>query len=348
MPLDKPSAERSSTRSTAILSLAIAAAALGARTAIRVTRREPLIGRTVLVTGGSRGLGLVLARQLVRRGARVAICGRDPDTLRRALHDLQSLSTDVLATEADISTPAGVERAVRETRNRFGLIDVLINNVATIQVGPAQLMTEQDYREAMDQIFWTSYRMTQAVLPDLRGRGGRVANIASVGGLIPPPHLAPYVAAKHALVGWSRAMHNELKQDDIHVTTVNPGLMRTGSPRNIVVRGNAEAEYAWFKLGDSLPFTSMSADRAARAILNAIERRDAEVTLTLSAKLGARVQSIFPNVSAAFGAMLNGLLPQPVGSPEVRHRGRDVESAATQNIATALTDQAARRNNEFN
>lgn len=318
--------------------------------AARHVRRLDLRGRVVLIAGGSRGLGLILARRFLARGARVTICGRDAATLGRAADELVATfgAARVLAVPADVTRAYDVALLVDAVRERFGPVEVLVNNAATIQVGPAQLMTEDDYREALDEIFWAAYRVTEAVLPEMRERGrGAIANVASVGGLLPAPHLAPYVTAKHALVGYSRSMRNELARDGVRVTTINPGLMRTGSPRNVYAKGNAAAEYAWFKLADSLPGTSMSADRAADAIVDAIEHGDAEITLTLAAKVGARVQSLFPNLSATFGATLNRLLPAPQGSPDVRRRGREVESTLTRSPLTALTDRAAARNNQL-
>ena len=325
----------------------VAGAAMLAHQLLRARRRLDWRGQVVLITGGSRGLGLVLARQLLQRGAKVAICSRALPTLRRAEAELLTISPDVLAVPADVTRKYDIELLMDAIQTRFGPVDVLINNAATIQVGPAQSMTGDDYKSALDTIFWSSYHATEAVLPAMRKRGrGTIANVASVGGLIPAPHLAPYVTAKHALVGYSRAMHNELAREGIRVTTITPGLMRTGSPRNAEFKGHAEAEYAWFKLADSLPFSSGSADRAGRQIVDAIEHGDADLTITLSAKVGARVQAVFPNLSATFGTLLNRLLPRPDGSSGSR-TGRDVESALTRSPLAAMTDRAARRNNQF-
>lgn len=325
----------------------LGAAAYAAHRILRHRRRIEWRGKVVLITGGSRGLGLVLARKLLLRGARVAICSRSLPALRRAEAELLAISPDVLAVPADVTRLYDIELLMDAIRTRFGGVEVLINNAATIQVGPAQSMTAADYKNALDTIFWSAYHTTEAVLPEFRARGrGVIANVASVGGLIPAPHLAPYVTAKHALVGYSRAMHNELARERVRVTTITPGLMRTGSPRNVPFKGRAEAEYAWFKLADSLPFTSASADRAAAQIVDAIEHGDAELTITLSAKVGSRVQAVFPNLSATFGALLNRALPTPNGSTASR-AGRDLETPLTRSPLAAMTDRAARRNNQF-
>lgn len=332
------------------VAMKLAGAGLLAYAGLAIARRSrhvDLAGRVVLITGGSRGLGLCLARQLARLGAKVAICGRDVETLQRAHDELLTITSDAIAFVADVTQPYDIRTLVNGVVDQLGPIDVLINNVGFIQVGPAQAMTEEDYRVSMDEIFWSAYRMTEAVRPAMTKRGrGRVANITSIGGLVPAPHLAPYVAAKHAMVGWSRALHNELARDGIKVTTVVPGLMRTGSPRNAKFKGQAEAEYAWFKISDSLPFTSMSAERAAANIIDAIAYGDAEIQLTLSAKVAGRVQALFPNLSAIAGAMMNRSLPAEGGIGTSSAFGRSVENAATRSGATALTDAAARANNE--
>lgn len=97
-----------------------------------------------------------------------------------------------------------------------------------------------------------------------RQRGGRIVNVSSVGGKIGVPHLLPYTASKFALTGLSEGLRVELKRERILVTTVCPGLMRTGSPRNALFRGKHKREYAWFAIADSLPLLSISAESAAR------------------------------------------------------------------------------------
>src|SRR5204863_5194639 len=119
---------------------------------------------------------------------------------------------------------------------------------------------------------------TLSVLPAMRRQGeGRIVNISSIGGKIAVPHLLPYDASKFALTGFSEGLRAELLKDGIYVTTVCPGLMRTGSPRNADFKGQHEAEYAWFSIGDSLPGMSMSAEAAAERIVTAFRQGEAEV-----------------------------------------------------------------------
>jgi len=123
-----------------------------------------------------------------------------------------------------------------------------------------------------------------AVLPEMRERGhGRIVNISSIGGKISVPHLLPYSVGKFALTGFSEGLRAEILKDNVYVTTICPGLMRTGSPRNALFKGDNRAEYAWFSISDSLPLLSMNAGWAARRIVNASIRGDAELVLSLPA-----------------------------------------------------------------
>lgn len=320
---------------------------LATRGVLRARRRLDLRDRVVIVTGSSRGLGLVLARQLVARGAKVAICARHADELERARVDLVERGGRVHASPCDITDRDDVIRFVTEVRDELGPIDVLVNNAGVIQVGPMELMSPADYEQALKMHLWGPLHATLAVLPEMRRRGaGRIVNIASIGGKVAVPHLVPYSASKFALVGMSSGMRAELAREGVFVTTVFPGLMRTGSPRHALFKGNHRAEYAWFALADSLPLTSMSADRAARGILDACVHGDAEVILSVPARLMAALYGLAPNlVDEAFG-LIARVLPRPEGGGAVRE-GKDAESALAPSILTALGDAAARRNNQM-
>jgi short-subunit dehydrogenase len=208
--------------------------------------------------------------------------------------------------------------------------------------------TEADYQEAMNTHFWACFHTISEVLPEMRERReGRIVNITSIGGKVAVPHLLPYSASKFALVGYSEGLRAELLKDNILVTTVVPGLMRTGSPRNAFFKGQNEKEYAWFKISDSLPFLSVSAEQAAREIVAVTKRGDAELIISLPAKLGVVVHGLFPGLTADLFSLANQFLPAPGGIGEQRMKGSESESAASQSFLTGLTDQAAEQNNEM-
>jgi short-subunit dehydrogenase len=208
-------------------------------------------------------------------------------------------------------------------------------------------MAHEDFENAMATHFWGPLHLMYEVLPGMRRRSfGRIINISSIGGKIAVPHMAPYSASKFALVGLSDSVRAELSQHGIRVTTVCPGLMRTGGPWNADMKGNHEAEYAWFAISDSTPGLSMSAERAARQIIEACRFGDAELVLTLPAQAAVMANAAAPSIVAALTALANRLLPQPAGPEGNRHiKGRDANSE-TPSFATALTDRAAAANNE--
>lgn len=339
-------AEGSSARN-ALLAAALIGAAMAGRRLLAGRGDTELAGQVALVTGGSRGLGFILARELAREGCRVAICARDREVLDKARAALEAEGAQVAAIPCDISDQAQVNRMVEEVAGRFGPVDILVNNAGIIQVGPVETMEVQDFQKAMDVMYWGTLYPILAVLPSMRRRhGGRIVNITSIGGKVSVPHLLPYNAAKFASVGLSEGLGAELAKDGISVTTIVPGLMRTGSYINALFKGRQEWEYSWFSAGDSLPFISMDAERAGRQIVEAARKREAVRVLSLPAILLARFHGLFPGLTVRILALVNRLLPsgeRDAGAPD---RGMEVERRMNSPILgtiTALGRDAGRR-----
>ncbi len=186
--------------------------ALVGRSVLRHSRWFSFEGKTVLVTGGARGLGLVLARQLVDAGARVVICAQTESQLQAAEQELRDRGGAVLALRCDVRDRAQVEAMVEQVVSRWGDVDVLINNAGIIEVGPLDTMTVEDFQRSMDTHCWGALHTVLAVLPGMRRRGwGRIVNIASLGGKRAVPHMLPYAASKFALVGLSNGLRTELR-----------------------------------------------------------------------------------------------------------------------------------------
>lgn len=332
--------------------LAGAVLGLSAAAAINLYKRSRRLydyrDKVVLITGGSRGLGLVMARRLADKGARLAICARNSEELKRAADDLKKRGAEVIEVSCDLRNQHEVISMVEKVRARYGRIDVLINNAGVIQVGPLEIQTQEDFKDAMNIHFWAPYFTMQAVLPEMRERGeGRIVNIASIGGKVPVPHLVPYCASKFALVGLSSGMRSELVKENIYITTVCPGLMRTGSAVNALFKGQNEKEYAWFSIGDALPATSISAERAADQIIEAARRGDAELIVSIQAQLAAKIHNLFPELTADAAALINQILPAAGGIGKAKKRGKESESWLSPSILTKLSDQAAIENNEL-
>ena len=179
-----------------------------------------------------------------------------------------------------VADPVAASNLVSETERRLGPVDILVNNASIIQVAPIEALGVKDFQRALAVNFWGTVHPTLAALPGMRARRrGRVVNIASIGGKVSVPHLLPYGAAKFAVVGFSEGLAAELKRDGVHVTTVVPGLMRTGSYLHAEFEGQPPAEFTWFALGSTLPGISMDAERAARRVVRALKRRELEPIL---------------------------------------------------------------------
>lgn len=304
--------------------------------------------KTVFVSGGSRGLGLLLAREFARRGAKVAITARDGEALERAVADIKRFGQHVLAIGNDMTIREEAEEAVQEITRHFGHVDVLVNNAGTICVGPLDVMTIDDFRDSIETHFWGPYFTSMAVLPAMkRRRQGRIVNISSIGGKISVPHLLPYSVGKFALTGFSEGLRSALLEHNIYVTTVCPGLMRTGSPRNALFKGNNQAEYAWFSVSDAMPLISMSADRAARRIVRACATGEAEVVLSVPAKAAVKFHGLFPGITSDVLALVNKALPGADESEKEAKTGKQSYSDVSPSWITALNERAARSNNQI-
>jgi short-subunit dehydrogenase len=300
-----------------------------------------------VVTGGSRGLGLALSRALLARGAKLAVCARDENELAAAQSELRRAG-NVFVSQADVTDRADIGRFLFSVEERLGPVDILINNAGTILVGPYDDMTLDDIRSVIEVNLFGAINTMDAVLPSMRRRKtGNIVNVASIGGLVPVPHLAAYCAAKFGLNGFSQTVAAEMRKHGIKVTVVNPGLMRTGSPTNATFKGRTKAEYGWFSLSDSIPWLTISAEHAARDILAACRRGRPYLVATAPAKIGAFLHALSPGLFVRAMTLVNALLPKATGDASERARGHESESWASPSPLTALTERAARENNEW-
>lgn len=294
------------------------AAGLIAREKLLHSRERLIGGSVVLITGGSRGLGLALARRFAHEGCHIAICARDEEELVRAREDLEQIGAAAMTVQCDVTNRSEVEQMIADVVARFGRIDILVNNAGLIKVGPIESMTLEDFDEAMDALFWGVVNPTMTVLPAFLERNrGHIVNVTSIGAKVSMPHLVPYCAAKHAAAGFSEGLREELAYTGVKVTTIAPGLMRTGSFTAAVFKGDREAESQWFSIGASLPGLSMSADRAACQIVSSVKRGDAERILSFPAQVLAKVNGIAPGTTQELlGWAAHKLLP---GKSHDRH-----------------------------
>lgn len=305
-----------------------------------------LTGKVVLITGGSRGLGLVLARQLAAEGAKLALCARSEEELREAQAEFDAQGVPCVTFVADVASEADARRVVHDTALHYGRLDVLINNAGIITVGPIETMTLKDYHDAMNVNFFGALHFMLAVRDVMKAQGGgRIVNVASIGGKVAVPHLVPYSASKFALSGLSKGWRAELAKDGIVVTTVHPGLISTGSPRNADFKGQHELEYAWFAVADNLPGLAQKVEDCARETIAALKAGRADVVTSVPGKVLAFLGSVLPGVTADANALQNLLLPKPGGVGTEKRKGFESESGLTQKLPRKQRAEVA--NNEL-
>lgn len=323
---------------------------LVAREALARAREADLRGQVALITGGSRGLGLELARQLADEGCRLAICARDEAELQRAGEELGQRGAEVLAVRCDIADQDDVARMIAAVEANFGRIDVLICNAGVIQVGQLESMELADFRQAMDIMYWGVLYPIVAALPGMRARGaGRIAIVTSIGGKISVPRLLPYNGAKFAAVGLAEGLRAELADEGITVTTIVPGLMRTGSYLNAFFSGDEEgrtAHYRMFAPMSSLPVLTVSAEGAARAYIRAIKRGAAEVIYPPQYSLVSRLHGLAPATTVRVLSIADRLLPES-GTSETTVPGHAIEPHIQSRAWRALTGLGRRAAQAF-
>jgi short-subunit dehydrogenase len=310
-------------------------------------RRMNFAGATVLISGGSRGLGLELARAFAEEGANLVLLARDEDALTRTTEELRALGARVLPQVCDIRDPHQVRRSLATIFDEVRDIDVLVNNAGTIQVGPLENMDLSDFESAMNVHFWGPLYLMQEIIPRMKARrNGRIVNIASIGGKVAVPHLLPYAASKFALVGLSEGLRAELIKDSIYVTTVCPGLMRTGSHLNASFKGQHKKEFALFALANASPALSMASARAASQIVEACRYGKAEITLTPQARLLRLVNGVLPSLVSETLGCVSRFLPHPLPTGNDLKNGWESRSRLAPSLLTRPSDRAAERNNE--
>jgi NAD(P)-dependent dehydrogenase (short-subunit alcohol dehydrogenase family) len=316
---------RAAFHATQIIAGITGLAAIGAVGAARAVMSRPEKrhrGRVVLITGGSRGLGLALAHRYGRSGATLILVSRNSDELTHARdtllrHKAVQHPDDILLLPADLTDAEQAARLVDYAVGFFGHIDILINNAGVIEVGPVEDQPIVAYERAMATNFFAALYTTNAALPHLLRRSpiygqASIVNISSIGGKFAMPHMLPYVASKFALVGYSQGLHAELRHKGVRVTTVCPGLMRTKGEAHAHFTGQTKKEERWFKLSAKTPILAASANRAANKIYSAVIAGRAEITITPQAWIAARISGLAPETTQFLASLVNEfILPSP-------------------------------------
>lgn len=273
--------------------------------------------KVILITGGSTGLGLALAREFAREGAVLALCARDEVDLEYTRVELRALGARVFTSTCDVSKPQDVEAFVEAVLAHYGTIDVVINNAGVIYVGAMESFDLPDFEAAMDIMYWGVVHVTRAVLPHFKGKNaGHFVNVTSIGGIVAIPQLLPYVSAKFAATGFSLGLAAELKKDKITVTTIAPGLMRTGSYVNARFQKGNRKEFKLFSAMSTTPGITISTDAAVRKILRAIRQRKVLAVLGAPARIIRSLYHFAPGTLVRLFGIMNRFIPAREGTPE--------------------------------
>jgi NAD(P)-dependent dehydrogenase (short-subunit alcohol dehydrogenase family) len=274
-----------------------------------------LKGKVILVSGGTRGLGLSLARILARKKAVVAVCGRGITGMEQVSEEITSSGGRFMYLQCDITDSLQVGRMFDEIERKLGNVSAVINNAGIMAVGPVETMTREDYEAAMKVHFWGPLNIINRALPAMRrNKSGRIVNIISVGGLISFPHMLPYNSSKFALSGFSEGLTAELSGYNIRVTSVYPGFMSTGSTVKAEMRGDQEREYAWFSRPANIRGIAMSPIKASKRIILAMQGGEKTITLSFYAKIAKVVRALFPALMITMFGFVNRLLPASEGA----------------------------------
>lgn len=270
-------------------------------------------GKTVIITGGSRGLGLALAKKFVSEEANVCLIARTEEDLLAAEQILmqENPMASVFTCVCDITDHNQFREAVQKTFDRFGSIDVLINNAGAILVGPFDSMSPDDFQAQMKVHLFANINASKEVLKYFRQtRDGQIINICSMGGKVAVPHMLPYDTSKFALAGFSQGLTAELAMENISVMTVYPALMRTGSPIQAVFKGDSQKEFSWFASADVLPGLSAAASDVAKQIVEAAKERRTELIPSFIGKTRMAASVLFPELMLWGMGMMNRLMPK--------------------------------------
>jgi NAD(P)-dependent dehydrogenase (short-subunit alcohol dehydrogenase family) len=191
-----------------------------------------LQGTVVLITGGSKGIGLACARQFLSEGARIAIASRDPEHLRQATQALQGAGAPVLAVSADLGDPMQASSLVRQVNDELGPIGVLVNSAGAARRTPPAELTAQHWHAAMAAKFFPYMHAIDAVLPGMvQNGGGAIVNIVGTGGKMASPVHLPGGSANAALMLASAGLGNAYAAKGVRVNAVNPGITATSRMR---------------------------------------------------------------------------------------------------------------------
>jgi len=253
-------------------------------------------GKVVLVTGGSSGLGRVIAEEFGSAGAKVVVAALEADNVQQAAEEMRTGGIDTLGFHADITRQEDVDRLFAETLNRFGRLDVLVNNAGRSMRGKILDTTPEQFRELMELNLVAMVRCTRAAVPHLLVQRGHVVNIGSLAAKSAARWVGAYPATKHAVAAYSQQLRLELGGEGLHVLLVCPGPIERNDERLYPLEGLEGLPERARRAGGGVKVGKIPPRRLARAILRACQRRRPELVIPTKARLLFAIAQLFPRL----------------------------------------------------
>ncbi len=252
-------------------------------------------GRAAVVTGAASGIGRATALLLARRGARLALVDRDAVGLAGVAAELRGLGAEVLTAELDVRDHSALGRFAREVEAELGVAELLVCSAGIALVGSFTSTTAEDFDELFGVNLFGTANVCRAFVPAMirRGQGGHVVTLASAAAFATPKDLVAYGATKHAVLGLSLGLGDELAEHGIGVSAVCPGFVDTPIARNLRVRGEPDPDVTRERTAHFLKWRNLAPERVAAAVVRAAER--GELVVPVGAE--ARVLSLFSRLS---------------------------------------------------
>jgi short-subunit dehydrogenase len=260
-------------------------------------KRLKNMASTAIITGASQGIGKATALLFARQGYDLILAARQADRLESVAAEVQALGRSALAVPTDVRQPDQVNALVHKALDRYGAIDVLINNAGIYLLGPVEECSLSDWHQIIDTNLWGYIHMIQALLPHFLERGaGMIVNVGSIGGKIPIPYQVPYTTSKYAVTGLTESLHAELAPKGIHVCGIHPNFIKTNLMERAIFRGKGEQDaierHNLVEKALKIPVLENPED-VAKAIWDAVKHQHSDV-LVGSAKVSKASYQLFP------------------------------------------------------
>ena len=248
--------------------------------------------KVVLITGGTSGIGKACAFAFGRAGAKVAFSGRDAQRLEETSRELSAAGIENTAIKADVSVEADCERMVAAAVDKFGGLDILINNAGISMRALFQDVELDVLRKVMDIHFWGTVYTTKFALPHIMASKGSVIGISSIAGYRGLPARTGYSASKFAMHGFLETLRTELLHSGVHVLLACPGFTASNI-RNTALAANGQQQGETPREEEKM----MSAEEVAARILKATIKRKRDLVMTMQGKMAVLINKWFPSLA---------------------------------------------------